>query len=82
MQIYGWGKNMYWQKFDADKRKFQAADVDKDHFLNQTEYFAFVNPENYAHMHKLAVDERIDEYDRDGDRKFSLKEFHAGGKLP
>ena len=63
------------------KRLFNAADTDKDHILNQKEFFALSHPQNYAHMHKLAVDQRLAEYDQDGDKKFTLEEFHAAGEL-
>ncbi|VDL72320.1 unnamed protein product [Nippostrongylus brasiliensis] len=68
---------------DADDRKlmeedemyFKVADQDGDGKLNIAELAAFLNPENYKHMHKVLVDVTMREKDVNKDGAIDLKEF-------
>ncbi|VDM64365.1 unnamed protein product [Angiostrongylus costaricensis] len=68
---------------DADDRKlmnedelyFKAADLDGDGKLNMVELSAFLNPENYKHMHKILVEITMSEKDLNKDGAIDLKEF-------
>ena len=50
------------------RRKFDAADQDKDGKMNREEYVLFQHPEEAEYMEKIAIEEIVDEVDRDGDR--------------
>ncbi|VDM66919.1 unnamed protein product [Strongylus vulgaris] len=71
------------KKLDPDDRKlmdedalyFKAADVDGDGKLNEEELSAFLNPENYKHMHKILVDVTMKEKDTNKDGAINLNEF-------
>ncbi|CAD6189820.1 unnamed protein product [Caenorhabditis auriculariae] len=70
-------------KLDAEDRKllnedelyFKAADLDRDDRLNVLELAAFLNPENYPHMHSTLVDVTLLEKDRNGDAAIDVHEF-------
>ncbi|XGW22058.1 hypothetical protein V3C99_004765 [Haemonchus contortus] len=60
---------------EEDKLYFKAADLDGDGKLNQDELSAFLNPENYKHMHKVLVEVTMKEKDANKDGAIDLKEF-------
>ncbi|KJH48586.1 EF hand [Dictyocaulus viviparus] len=68
---------------DADDKKlmredelyFKAADLDSDGKLDKEELGAFLNPENYKHMHKTLVEITMLEKDSNKDGAIDLKEF-------
>lgn len=68
---------------DADDKKlmiedelyFKAADLDGDGKLSKDELSAFLNPENYKHMHKTLVEITMSEKDLNKDGAIDLKEF-------
>uniref|UniRef100_A0A0K0CW15 EF-hand domain-containing protein n=1 Tax=Angiostrongylus cantonensis TaxID=6313 RepID=A0A0K0CW15_ANGCA len=69
------------KNLDADDKKlmnedelyFKAADLDGDGKLNMEELSAFLNPENYKHMHKTLI--TMSEKDLNKDGAIDLKEF-------
>ncbi|KAE9421288.1 hypothetical protein Angca_004955, partial [Angiostrongylus cantonensis] len=71
------------KNLDADDKKlmnedelyFKAADLDGDGKLNMEELSAFLNPENYKHMHKTLVEITMSEKDLNKDGAIDLKEF-------
>jgi Ca2+-binding EF-hand superfamily protein len=50
------------------RRKFDAADQDKDGKMNREEYVLFQHPEEAEYMERIAIEEIVDEVDKDGDR--------------
>lgn len=60
---------------EEDKLYFKAADLDGDGKLNREELSAFLNPENYKHMHKVLVEVTMVEKDLNKDGAIDLKEF-------
>ena len=49
------------------RRKFDAADQDKDGKMSRGEYVLFQHPEEAEFMERIAVEEIVDEVDKDGD---------------
>lgn len=60
---------------NEDQLYFKAADLDGDGKLNKDELSAFLNPENYKHMHKVLVEVTMIEKDLNKDEAIDLKEF-------
>ncbi|RCN48571.1 EF hand [Ancylostoma caninum] len=60
---------------DEDARYFKAADLNADGKLSKEELSAFLNPENYKHMHKTLVEVTMKEKDLNNDGAIDLKEF-------
>ena len=50
------------------RRKFEAADLDKNGKMDREEFLIFQHPEEAEHMERIAVEEIVDEVDKDGDR--------------
>ena len=57
------------------RRKFDAADQDKDGKMSREEFVLFQHPEEAEYMEKIAIEEIVDEVDKDGDGLISIKEF-------
>lgn len=62
-------------KFDFDKKKFEAADQDKDGKMDRHEYVNFQHPEENIKMEDLALDEIIRDVDQDADGMITVEEF-------
>ncbi|ETN79970.1 EF hand [Necator americanus] len=60
---------------DEDALYFKAADQNADGKLNKEELSAFLNPENYHHMHATLVEVTMKEKDLNKDGAIDLKEF-------
>ncbi|CAJ0576848.1 unnamed protein product, partial [Mesorhabditis spiculigera] len=60
---------------NEDRKYFAVADQDGDGKLSEEELRAFLNPENYDHMHKVLVEVTLMEKDENGDGAIDLNEF-------
>ncbi|KAL4236212.1 EF-hand domain pair [Mactra antiquata] len=60
---------------DDEERKFNAADVNKDGYLDKDEFVAFYHPYNYEHMHHIELQRVMNDHDKDKDGFLSLEEF-------
>lgn len=65
---------------DEEKRKFEAADVNKDEKLTKEEFVAFYHPYNYEHMHQIELQRVMNDHDKDKDGFLSLQEFLGDSK--
>ena len=66
----------YSSMLNRDKRRWEAADtVDGDGKLNREEFEAFLHPEEFQHMHKIVVQETLEDIDKDKDGLVSLEEY-------
>ena len=60
---------------DDEKKKFDAADLNKDGSLDGEEYVAFVYPYDFAHMHDVELERTLQEQDKDKDGIITKEEF-------
>ncbi|XP_045159992.1 calumenin-B-like isoform X1 [Mercenaria mercenaria] len=60
---------------DEEQRKFEAADVNKDGYLEKDEFVAFYHPYNYEHMHNIELQRVMNDHDKNTDGFLSLEEF-------
>lgn len=67
--------NPFFQLLKTDKRLFQAADLNKDGVLNKTEYRRFCNPEDFADMLPILIQNTLDEKDLNKDGVINFEEF-------
>lgn len=58
-----------------DKETFEAADIDKDGYLNAEEFKAYTHPEETPRMFPLLIKQALDEKDNDKDGSISFQEF-------
>lgn len=58
-----------------DRRRWTAADLDKDDALNKEEFAAFLHAEEANHMKDIVVLETMEDIDKDGDGKISIAEY-------
>lgn len=58
-----------------DKRRWEAADKNKDNKLSKEEFADFLHPEEAAYMHDVVILETIEDIDKDGDGNISLQEY-------
>ncbi len=58
-----------------DKTLFEAADLDGNGMLTETEFLSFSHPEEDPRMHRVVVKRVLDEKDADKDGKISFKEY-------
>ncbi|XP_036391542.1 reticulocalbin-2 [Megalops cyprinoides] len=58
-----------------EKRRFEFADADGIPGLNLTEFLAFTHPSEVDQMADFAIEDVLNEYDRDGDGLISIEEF-------
>ncbi len=65
----------YSQLIKADKRLFQGADLNKDGALDVTEYRRFCNPEDFADMLPILIQNTLEEKDLNKDGYIDFEEF-------
>ncbi|TGZ71494.1 hypothetical protein CRM22_002612 [Opisthorchis felineus] len=58
-----------------DKRRWDAADLDKDNALTKDEFADFLNPEDKAHMRDAVIDELLEAVDTDRNGQVSESEY-------
>ncbi|GAA29325.2 reticulocalbin-1 [Clonorchis sinensis] len=58
-----------------DKRRWDAADLDKDNALTKEEFADFLNPEDKAHMRDAVIDELLEAVDTDRNGQVSEREY-------
>jgi len=63
------------QMVTDDKKRFGAADVNKDGFLDESEYYAYFQPYDYPHMFPSEMERTMKEFDKDSDGFVSMEEF-------
>lgn len=63
------------QFMKADKKIFEAADLNKDGFLDKNEFRRFCNPEDFADMLPILIETTLDEKDLNKDGVISFEEF-------
>lgn len=65
------------QVLEEDKKKFDAADVDKDGALTKKEHVAFLYPADFPHMHDVEMERVLMDHDKNGDGTITKEEFLA-----
>nr|CAI5849100.1 unnamed protein product [Callosobruchus analis] len=60
---------------EDDKQMWQAADANKDGFLDSTEWVAFSHPEEHPDMLPVILEQTLREKDKDNDGAISFQEF-------
>ncbi|MBN3314129.1 RCN2 protein, partial [Atractosteus spatula] len=65
-----------------EKQRFDHANTDGKPGLNVTELLAFLHPSEVDHMFKYAIEDVLNEYDRDNDGFISLHEFLGDLRSP
>ncbi|GFY57945.1 calumenin-B [Trichonephila inaurata madagascariensis] len=74
----------YKEMMIRDKRRWAAADKNKDNKLSKEEFGHFLHPEEYPHMQEVVITETIEDIDKDGDGKISIQEYigdmYSGGE--
>ena len=58
-----------------EKRRWQAADTNKDDRLSYEEYKAVLHPDQFDHTKVVHVQETLEDMDKDGDGYLSKTEF-------
>uniref|UniRef100_A0A1B6GHD6 Reticulocalbin-3 n=1 Tax=Cuerna arida TaxID=1464854 RepID=A0A1B6GHD6_9HEMI len=71
----GFEGKSYRKMIDKERRRWIAADLDRDDALNKTEFFSFLHPEESAHMRDLIAVETIEEMDQNNDEKIDVDEY-------
>lgn len=59
----------------GEKIKFDAADVNKDGYLDKEEFVPFAHPYNYEHMHDIELGRVIVDHDKNKDGYLTFAEF-------
>lgn len=65
----------YVEMLKRDRRRWTAADLDGDDALTKEEFTSFLHAEHADHMKDVIVLETMEDIDKDGDGKISLKEY-------
>ncbi|TPP61376.1 hypothetical protein FGIG_02654 [Fasciola gigantica] len=68
-------RKTYTKYLMTDKRRWVAADLNRDGMLTIDEYHSFVHPVDKTHMRETIISEFIDGIDQDGDHKISEEEY-------
>ncbi|VDP98422.1 unnamed protein product [Trichobilharzia regenti] len=71
---------LFVQSLDDEKLKFDSADLDKNGYLNESEFVAFEHPHNYRHMAPYELKHTLRDFDKDKDGYISEVEYLADGK--
>ena len=67
--------NKFLQSLAYDKKKFDAADEDKDGKLSTDEAVAFLHPYDFERMSDVETDRVMSEFDKNNDGKIDLDEY-------
>ena len=67
------------QLIKDDEARFNAADLDRDGSLDETEYLAYFQPYDFPHMFEVEMEKTMKDFDKDKDGFVSKDEF-IGGK--
>jgi hypothetical protein len=65
------------QVLEEDKKKFDAADLNKDGALTKEEHVAFLYPSDFPHMHDIEMERVLVDHDKNGDGTITKEEFLA-----
>lgn len=65
----------YIKMLERDKKKFKAADHNKDGKLDKKEYTDFLHPEESAAMREIVIDETLEDLDENEDGVINIEEF-------
>ncbi|GFR92887.1 calumenin [Elysia marginata] len=65
----------YKDMIERDYRRWKHADKNEDGKLSKQEFQDFLHPEEAEHMRGVVVDETLEDIDKDGDGKISIKEY-------
>lgn len=65
----------YVKMLERDKKKFKAADQDKDGKLNKKEYADFLHPEDSPAMRDIVINETLEDLDANKDGVVDIEEF-------
>lgn len=65
----------YKEMMRRDRRRWDAADRDRDDSLSKQEFIDFLHPEETEHMRAIVVEETIEDIDKNKDGKISLDEY-------
>ncbi|CAH8607331.1 unnamed protein product [Dicrocoelium dendriticum] len=69
------GAEQYKQLVRREKRRWDAADQNKDGALSKNEFMDFLHPEDRVHMKDAIIEELLETVDMDKDGKVSEKEY-------
>lgn len=69
------------QVLEEDKKKFDAADLDKDGALTKEEFVAYLYPADFPHMHDVEMERVLQDHDKNGDKIISKEEFLADSEF-
>ncbi|CAL1532728.1 unnamed protein product [Lymnaea stagnalis] len=64
-----------YQVVTDDKKRFVAADLNKDGFLDENEYVAYFQPYDFPHMYQVEMERSMKDMDDDSDGTISMQEF-------
>uniref|UniRef100_A0A0B7B4B9 Reticulocalbin-3 n=1 Tax=Arion vulgaris TaxID=1028688 RepID=A0A0B7B4B9_9EUPU len=68
------GANVF-QLITDDRNRFAVADVNKDGFLDETEYIAYFQPYDFPYMYDVEMERAMKDLDKDTDGYISIQEF-------
>ncbi|XP_074511174.1 reticulocalbin-3 isoform X1 [Sebastes fasciatus] len=68
-------KATYKSLLTRDERRFRTADRDGDGIATREEFTAFLHPEEFDYMRGVAVQETVEDIDKDGDGRINLAEY-------
>ncbi|CAH8863847.1 unnamed protein product [Trichobilharzia szidati] len=72
---------LFVQSLDDEKLKFDSADLDRNGYLNESEFVAFEHPHNYRHMAPYELKHTLRDFDKDKDGYISEVEYLADDKM-
>nr|XP_034311901.1 calumenin isoform X1 [Crassostrea gigas] len=62
---------------EEDKKRFDAADLDKDGALKKDEFVAYLYPADFPHMHDVEMERTLQDHDKNKDGIITKEEFLA-----
>ncbi|PAA86446.1 hypothetical protein BOX15_Mlig031539g2, partial [Macrostomum lignano] len=72
----------FFKEIIRQRKRWNAADADKDGFINQEEYRSLLFPEDSPSMREIVADETISQLDTDRDGRINQDEYLAGQWTP